>query len=211
MNKWIERLFEDPDQLRMGHCQSPEDANLGLGWLYYGLARLMRPREVVVIGSYRGFAPMVFAKALADNADPGRVTFIDPSMVDDHWKDAESVKEHFASFGVANIRHFLMTTQEFVTTPEFAALDEVGLVMIDGYHSEEQARFDFESFVDRVPDHGVLLLHDSIKVARVNIYGPDRAYERRVKFFVDKLKDDARYQVLDLPYATGLTLVRKCG
>ena len=59
MHDWIAHLFRDKDMLRMGHGQRVEDRNLGLGWVYYALARLLRPEKVVVIGSYRGFAPLV--------------------------------------------------------------------------------------------------------------------------------------------------------
>jgi hypothetical protein len=84
MNEWIEKLFQNPDLLRMGHGQRCEDANLGLGWIYYGLARTLRPASVVVIGSWRGFVPLVLGKALADNLEGGEVTFIDPSW----WMDS---------------------------------------------------------------------------------------------------------------------------
>ena len=84
MNEWIAALFRDHELTRMGHAQSVEDLNLGLGWLYYGLARAMRPATVVVIGSYRGFAPMMFGRALADNGGGGQVHFIDPSHVEWH-------------------------------------------------------------------------------------------------------------------------------
>src|SRR5262245_880449 len=99
MMDWIARLFEHPDLLRMGHAQRAADLNLGLGWLYYSLARMVRPRTAVAIGSYRGFVPLVLGKALADNLEPGEVVFIDPSFVDDFWKDAENVAAHFARFG----------------------------------------------------------------------------------------------------------------
>ena len=85
--------------LQMGHAQRAEDLNLGLGWLYYGLARLLRPQRIVVIGSYRGFAPMLFARALADNGEGGRVTLIEPSLVDDFWTDSNRVAAHFSEAG----------------------------------------------------------------------------------------------------------------
>jgi hypothetical protein len=66
LTEWIERLFEQRQLLQMGHAQRKEDLNLGLGWLYYALGRVTRPSKAVVIGSYRGFVPLVIAKALAD-------------------------------------------------------------------------------------------------------------------------------------------------
>ena len=79
---WITRLFEHPDLLRMGHHQRAEDQNLGMGWLYYAFGRMIRPRLAVVIGSWRGFVPLMIAKALQDNLESGEVVFIDPSLAD---------------------------------------------------------------------------------------------------------------------------------
>jgi predicted O-methyltransferase YrrM len=209
MNDWIARLFRDPDLTRMGHAQRVEDLNLGLGWIYYGLARVLRPASVVVIGSYRGFVPMVLGKALADNGGRGQVHFIDPSWVDDFWKDAGAVSAHFARYDLSNIRHYLMTTQQFVESGAYRELEAPGIVFIDGYHSEEQVRFDFESFRDRLSGDGVILFHDSAREGPSRMYGANRVFTRKVKSFVDQLKRDPALQVYDLPVGAGVTLVRR--
>jgi predicted O-methyltransferase YrrM len=208
MKDWIAALFRDRDLTRMGHCQRAEDQNLGLGWLYYALARILRPERVVVIGSFRGFVPLVFGKALADNTENGEVYFIDPSLVDDFWKDAEAVRSYFADRGVANVRHFLMTTQDFVQTEVYRSLGRVGIVFVDGYHSREQARFDYEAFQGHLTPDGLVLFHDSVRIQRSKIYGPGQEYEYHVKDFIDTLKQDPRLQVFDLPFGQGVTLVR---
>jgi len=209
MTDWIAALFQHRNLTRMGHGQRPVDLNLGLGWLYYALARILRPERVVVIGSFRGYVPLVFGKALADNQEPGQVIFIDPSLVDDFWKDPRAVQSYFASLGVTNIQHFLMTTQEFVQTPVYRDLKDVGIVFVDGYHSEEQARFDYEAFQGCCKPDGIVLFHDSIAVETSKIYGPGREYEYHVKDFIDTLKKDSRLQVFDLPFGDGVTLVRQ--
>ncbi|MBX9778615.1 MAG: class I SAM-dependent methyltransferase [Xanthobacteraceae bacterium] len=209
MENWVSRLFELPALTKWGHGQSVEDANLGLGWIYYGLARLIRPTTAVVIGSYRGFAPLVLGKALTDNRNGGQVIFIDPSMIDDFWKDPGNVSAHFARFGVTNVKHFLMTTQQFAQTADYRSLSQLGLVFVDGYHSEEQARFDYETFQHLLSPDGVVLLHDTANCEVSRVYGHDRAYQRRVKVFVDQLQQDATLQVFDLPFDQGVTLVRK--
>lgn len=209
MNDWIERLFEKPALAAMGHGQSVADANLGLGWIYYGLARVIRPKTVVVIGSHRGFVPLVLGKALSDNLDGGKVVFIDPSMVDDFWKSPAEVLEHFVQFGVTNIEHHLMTTEQFTRTEAYSSLGSLGMVFIDGYHTEEAARFDYDAFEGLLAPQGVILLHDSAACEISGMYGPERRYRRTVKLFVDKLKEDERLQVFDLPFDQGVTLVRK--
>jgi predicted O-methyltransferase YrrM len=209
LTRWIARLFDEPGLLRMGHNQRAEDLNLGLGWLYYGLGRLLHPRHAVVIGSYRGFVPLVLAKALSDNIEEGDVTFVDPSMVDDFWQDPEAVREYLGSFGLDNIRHHLMTTQQFVETDQYRRLGEIGLLFVDGYHSVDQARFDYEAFQSLLEPRGVVLFHDSMVLRPSEIYGTERSYEIRVKHFVDDLKADPDLQLFDLPFGTGLTLLRK--
>ncbi len=209
MKDWINNLFANLDLLRMGHYQRAEDRNLGLGWIYYALARVLRPSKVIVIGSFRGFVPLIFGKALADNSEGGSVSFIDPSFVDDFWKDEPGVEQFFAGFGVNNIQHFLMTTQQFVDSENYRSLGKVGIVFIDGYHSEEQVRFDYEAFQDSLSPDGFILFHDSVRVRTSRMYGPDRLYEHRVKYFIDNLKADPTLQVFDLPFGDGVTLVRK--
>jgi predicted O-methyltransferase YrrM len=209
MKEWAAKLFDVAELTRMGHFQRVEDANLGLGWIYYGLARVIRSRTIVVIGSYRGFAPLVFAKALADNLEGGRVVFIDPSFVDDFWKNSQSVREYFARFGITNIEHFLMTSQEFAQSEAYRSLDKIGIVFVDGYHSQEQARFDYEAFEPLLDSNGLMLFHDSARCDISRIYGPERTYERRVKCFVDELKQNLSLQVFDLLFDQGVTVVRK--
>jgi len=194
----------------MGHCQSADDLNLGMGWLYYGFTRLLRPKKIVVIGSWRGFSPLVFARALADNAENGEVHFIDPSLADDFWKEADRVNEYFNGYGAGNIRHYLMTTQEFVESDVYKTLDDIGIVFIDGLHTKEQAKFDYEAFKDKLSDHGIIMFHDSINLKEVTwLYSDELRYTRSVKLFIDELKADTELQTFDLPFANGLTLARK--
>jgi predicted O-methyltransferase YrrM len=209
MQDWIGRLFQNHDLTRMGHGQRVEDLNLGLGWVYYGLARAMRARKAVVIGSFRGFVPLVIAKGIADNVEGGELIFIDPSFVDDFWKDPAAVEAHFASHGLANVRHFLMTTQQFVESDAYRGLADVGLVFIDGHHSVEQARFDFEAFENRLAPDGIALFHDTRHYRMSRMHGPERSYRHDVKDYVDGLKERPDLQVFDLPFADGVSLVRK--
>lgn len=209
LNDWIAGVFEHPDLLRMGHAQRRDDLNLGLGWLYYALGRVLRPSSAVVIGSYRGFAPLVLARALADNCEGGQVQFIDPSFVDDFWKDGPSVQDYFIDLGVTNIVHHCMTTQQFIESHAYRQLEQVGIVFVDGYHSAEQARFDFAAFAEKLAPQGMILLHDSVWRQPSPIYGPGREYLRNVVDFVEELKGMPAWQVFDVPFGEGVSFVRR--
>lgn len=209
MNSWIADLLANPSMLRMGHLQRAADGNLGLGWLYYALARALRPTTAVVIGSWRGFVPLVLGKALADNLEGGTVWFVDPSLADDFWTDAPTVAEHFRRHGVDNVRHVRMTTQEFVASATYAALPPLGLVFIDGLHTAEQARFDWEAFAPRLAPGALVCFHDSLTEKTSPMYGPERAYRCSVGTFLATLRTRPDLQVFDLPLGPGLTFVRR--
>jgi hypothetical protein len=208
MEAFIRQLFSDPQLLRMGHDQREGDLNLGLGWLYYSLGRMLRPRLAVVIGSYRGFVPAVMAKGLLDNVEGGELLFIDPSLADDFWTDPAAVTQRFAELGTPNVRHARHTTQSFVTTPEYAALADVGLLMVDGFHSAEQARFDYLAFLPKLGPQAMVLFHDSVKRRRSTFYGQEKAYEHTVCDFMQCLRETPGLDVMDFPLGGGLTLVR---
>lgn len=208
MEDFIRVLFADPDMLRMGHAQRGDDLNLGLGWLYYALARIIRPERAVVIGSYRGFAPLLIAKGLADNLEGGEVHFIDPSLADGFWTDPEAVTRHFEKHGLGNVRHHRHTTQGFVATEAYAGLSDIGLLMVDGYHSAEQARFDYLAFLGKLSGTAVTLFHDSLYPRFSPIYDRANPYRHTVYQFMERLRATPGLELFDLPFDSGLTLVR---
>lgn len=209
LSDWVAQILDCRDLRQMGHAQRRDDGNLGLGWLYYSLVRMMRPTKVVVIGSYRGFVPLMMSRGLRDNSEGGQVHFIDPSLADDFWKDEVVVREHLHSFGADNIVHYLMTTQQFADSDAYRQLNDLGIVFIDGMHTAEQARIDFETFAGKLAPQGIIALHDSVWQLPSRIYGEDRPYVYSVSDFVAELKQQPQWQVFDLPFGGGLTLVRR--
>jgi predicted O-methyltransferase YrrM len=117
-----------------GHHEGRGCLNLGFGFLYYGLARTVRPAHVVVIGSGFGFSVVCLALALKDNG-LGALSFVDPSC-SMHWGEAEHVRAHFDRFGVADVvTHFKMTSGEFFGRCECRSLGAIDVAFIDGNHS----------------------------------------------------------------------------
>lgn len=205
---WIKQLFALHAGRNMGHDQRAADLNLGLGWLYYALARMYKPETAVVIGSWRGFAPMIIAKAMSENLGGGKVIFIDPSHVDDFWADPKKVREHFELFGVVDhIEHHRLTTQQFVDTRAHHKLDwRVGLLFVDGLHTAEQARFDHQAFISKLRPGAPVLFHDSQSTLRSSLYGADKAYNHSVGVYLEELRQRA-YHVTDFPFGSGVALV----
>ena len=206
---WLGRILGHAELRAMGHGQRLEDANLGLGWLYYALARIERPPHAVCIGSWRGFVPIVLAQALRDNGEGGRVTFIDPSLADDFWADPERTRAWFAGFGLDNVDHHRLTTQQYVETAEHRSGSPVSMLFVDGYHSAEQARFDHEAFASRLTKDAVVLFHDSIRPKTSMIYGEDNPYVHTAHLYIDELQRRADLQVMDFTLDSGVTIVRR--
>ena len=209
MNKeFLDKIMSTPDLLQMGHSQTIEDKNLGMGWLYYSLSRLYKPKLVVCIGSWRGFVPMLIAKGMKDNLIDGELIFIDPSMVDDFWKDESIVSSYFSEWNLNNIKHYRMTTQEFKSSDIYRDLGKIDILFVDGLHTYEQAKFDHQTFEPLLSDNSICLFHDSIETHESDIYGNDRKYTYSVNNYMNELKE-LGYQVLDIPFEFGLSLVRK--
>ncbi len=208
-NNWLKKFLSHPDLIKMGHGQCETDSNIGLGWLYYAQVRILRPLHIVCIGSWRGFVPMVLAKGLVDNAQNGRVTFIDPSLVDDFWIDTEKVRLWFTSFGLDNIDHFRYTTQEFVNTEWYRKMSNIGILFVDGFHSADQAKFDYEAFEHLLVPGGCAFFHDAVRKKISGIYGFDKAYEHTVCDYIKKLRSNEDLQVYDFSLADGVAMVSK--
>lgn len=207
--EWLRRVIATPGLQGMGHGQTIEDLNLGFGWVYYGLARACRPQHIVCIGSYRGFVPMMFARALRDNGAGGQVTFIDPSFVDDFWTSPPEVADWFAQYEVPNIKHHHMTTQDYRASGLLSKIPPVDFLFVDGYHSADQAQFDHETFMPHLADDSLIFFHDSMTRKVSGIYGNERAYTYSVCDYISTLKSRRDLQVMDFPFGDGLTLVKQ--
>ncbi len=166
---------------------SQSTRNLGFGNIFYGFARSMRPKHVVVIGSKAGFSPVCFALAVKDNegtgiesvecgettlsnpAAVGKVSFVDPSKSvhrgdPNHsygigtWDDPRDTQRIFARYGVDKIvTHFKMTSEEFLSLDPAQSID---LLYIDGDHSYDGIMHDLVKFHDRLGAKSMVIAHD---------------------------------------------------
>ena len=209
----IEDIFRNARPL--GHHEDREHLNLGFGFIYYALARTLRPKHVLVIGSGFGFSVACFALALRDNG-AGRLLFVDPSysvLADgpfktvggtSQWDDAAKVARRFGRFGVGDlVRHYRMRSDEFFARYEELGLPSLDIAFIDGNHSYDNVRRDFRGALRRMRRNGYLLLHDT------NIYVRELVRHAGVKRWLKAVK--ARkdlFEAIDFPFSSGVALVR---
>jgi len=130
----------------MGQATNPREDNLGLGWIYYGLVRALRPKLVVEIGSYRGFSTMCLACGIRDNSSrKGKLISIDPGMEDGYWHEPTTVPFLSRAFGISAQmwEHHLCRSDEFWAKSPLLQID---LCLIDGDHTYEGAMEDLNTY-----------------------------------------------------------------
>jgi len=209
----IRDIFEHAKPL--GHHEDAAGLNLGFGFLYYGLARALRPRHVVVIGSGFGFSVVCLALGLNDNGR-GTLSFVDPSYSvlrhgplrtvggTSQWDDPAKVRAHFDRFGVGDVvRHYKLTSQEFFRGYPHDGLPAIDLAFIDGNHSFADVRADFIGTMRHTRRGSYILMHDT------NIYIREMVRHAGVKRWLREVRRDAEcFEVVDFPFSSGVALIR---
>jgi len=177
-------------------------------WVIYGLVRALKPAVCVEIGSARGKSACFIAQALQEN-DKGKLYAIDPHNVN-AWNDVGSED----TFGVmsGNLRKLNLSHRVEIVrkTSTVAAVEwnvPIDLLFIDGDHTYEGVRNDWDLFSPHLTKFGVALFHDTIwEVAEV-----DEQFRRKnmgVPSFVEELRR-AGFPVITLPRDCGLSMVQK--
>ncbi|MFA5894615.1 MAG: class I SAM-dependent methyltransferase [Candidatus Shapirobacteria bacterium] len=151
------------------HKMDLQTGNLGYGWIHYGLIRTIRAKRVLCIGSRYGYIPAVCAMACRDNRE-GVVDFVDAGFdMDDfsgpgqHWGGVGfwkkcNPKNYFGKFGLQkNIVLSVMTSAQFAKAHQKRQFD---YIYLDGDHSYEGVKADFELFWPRLKKGGFMALHD---------------------------------------------------
>jgi len=185
------------------------DFKSGLGdsaWLLYGLARSIKPKVCVEIGSARGKSACAVGLALRRNGG-GRLYAIDPHSPT-NWNDTGSVDsfglitEHLRKAGVGEFVEIVRKTSNDAAKGWDRKID---LIFIDGDHSYEGVKADWELFLPHLNEFGVVVFHDTLWDIR-----PDGIHNRAdmgVPRFVDELRA-AGYPVITIDQNFGVSLVQ---
>ena len=185
------------------------DFQSGLGdsaWLLYGLARSLKPKVCVEIGSARGKSACAVGLALRRNGG-GKLYAIDPHRIT-NWNDTNSVDS--LAIITENLRKAGVTEQvEIVRQTSGAAAKgwdkKIDLIFIDGDHSYEGVKADWDLFLPHLNEFGVVVFHDTLWELRPdpNIARADMGVPR----FVDDLRA-AGYPVITIDQNFGVSLVQ---
>jgi len=166
------------------------DFHSGLGdsaYLLYGLTRALKPKVAVEIGSARGKSACYVAQALKENG-LGKLFAIDPHTRT-NWNDEDSVdtlgemRRNLKALKLDKRVEIIRETSERAAARWMLPID---LLFIDGDHSYDGVKRDWELFSPYVSRFGLVIFHDTMWELK-----PDSQYSRSdmgVPAFVDELR-----------------------
>ncbi len=205
----------DPDYLAIrdllmsdGHTNENWQSGLGgQAYLLYGLVRALKPKTIVEIGSARGLSACTMALACRHNHQ-GRVHAIDPHDLND-WTDSPKINQEQLEFFKNRLENYDLSDfcNVIQTTSEKAALNwnqNIDLLFIDGDHSYEGVRRDFELFKKWLTPRGLVLFHDT--GWEFNRQSPWYRKDLGVPIYLNELKKN-NFQSITVLDEVGLTIL----
>ncbi|MBD8060442.1 glycosyltransferase [Cellulomonas sp. JH27-2] len=172
------------------------------GWLEhvpfaFWLAATHRPTTFVELGTHYGVSYFAFCQALDVTGQATRCFAVDAWKGDEHAgaygpEVFRAVRDHNERL---YSRFSTLMPMLFDDGLEFFADGEIDLLHIDGYHTYEAARHDFESWLPKLSRRAVVVLHDT--------------NERKDDFGAFRFADELRsiYPVVQFSHGHGLTVV----
>lgn len=183
---------------------------LGFGWLYLGLAEVLAAKDVLVVGSGRGYTVACFALAL--EGQPGaRVCFVDPGhaqwevedgVIDSApglWRDPAASARYFRERAGLHDVECLACSSDEAFERFRAAGRRFDLILIDGSHAYEQVARDLRNGLEQLAEAGLLLAHDTLAA---EWSGPALAVE-------ELLAARPELRACTIPRFPGLTLLQR--
>jgi len=128
----------------------------------YDLVHALRPRVLVELGTQGGMSYFTFCQAILEHGVAARAFAVDTWAGDEHTGAYEDdvyckVQEHNDAHYKAFSELLRMRFEEAVSQFEEASIE---LLHIDGFHTYEAVRNDFETWYPKVAPGGVVLFHD---------------------------------------------------
>lgn len=186
----------------MGHQAKKNSGDIGYGFLHYAFIRALKPSRVLCIGSRQGFIPAICALACKDN-QKGHVDFVDAGKNQGDkknwggigfWKKND-IREHFNVFGIETyLSLYIMTSKEFSKKYPKRKYE---YMFIDGDHSYEGVKIDFETFWSKLATKGIMGFHD------INLKGLSNNDEYGVWKLWEELKKKNQFSFIKGDNAVG--------
>lgn len=182
-----------------------DHGNLDSAWIghrYFGydLVRNTKPKTIVELGTHKGGSFFSFCQAVKDAGLSTKLYAIDTWQGDKHaGKYDESVfdlvknlsKELYSELNISLIK------KSFNQALEKFSNNTIDILHIDGLHTYEAVKEDFDNWMPKVKENGIILLHD--------------VFEKTDDFGVYKLWNELKkkYKYLEFENSHGLGILFK--
>ena len=127
------------------------------------LVEQLRPQSIVELGTHRGASFLAFCQAVEEQEFTSRVFAVDSWEGDEHagfyGDDIYNELRDYQQRNYAGISEMLR--MRFSEALEYFADGSVDLLHIDGLHTYEAVREDFETWLPKLSGRGVVLFHDT--------------------------------------------------
>lgn len=181
------------------------------GHLLYGMTRCFKPKVVVEIGSARGKSSCSLALACKENG-VGKVYAIDPHMKNP-WTELGTTgdNEQFlrARLKEYDLEDWCEVIRDTSTNAAKTWDKTIDLIFIDGSHSYEGVKSDFDLFQPWFSEKALVIFHDSTW-DYASWEQVQKTYQMQeelgVPRFLEELKN-AGYQSITFPAPPGITIL----
>jgi hypothetical protein len=192
----IDTFFLREAKWSESHGATP--GHLGGGLLYYSIVYSLRVRRCVCIGSGGGFVPRMIRQAQREMGGDRETHLIDADLPEVGWGNPMWLsKKSFFRKNFPDIILHLDKSENVLPTFEKNSLD---YIHIDGDHSYEGCKADFELSLPLLAPDGVMTLHDT------------RSHHQDERCGVHRVVEEARaanFDVVDLTsLGCGVAIIR---
>ena len=211
------------------------DNHMGDGLIVYSIIQHMRAKNCVCIGTGGGFIPRIMTQARIDLYNQGIFT----GNGDYNWGDigttyvvdacngiggATDIENEDSFYRTHFYPRFIKDTSENAFYNFFVPHDiKIDLLFIDGDHSYDGVKKDFEIFSTLLSDNGVIIIHDTDLKYESALIVTEDSKKNHYRFdgpgqFIKELEKNTVWNLINLfnfrmfatkPSSSGITIINK--
>jgi predicted O-methyltransferase YrrM len=135
----------------------------GHKYFAYDLIANLKPKRVVELGTHRGTSLFAFCQAAKDHLLETEIVAVDAWKGDEQagfydenvFQEVNEIKDNY--YSRINVKLLRKTFDEAAN--EFEE-DSIDILHIDGLHTYEAVKHDFENWCPKINDSGIIIFHD---------------------------------------------------